>query len=163
MVLAMDISRDIAATPPKLNEAELAKQVEEIQASWLQKRPVAEEQLGLVKVNYSYRLPGVAREVHGFVKEADGSINFVFDWAKVLQGIDQLMADPAYVRDCIKAGLEPAWSTNDPLCLEKLFGGKLPFTARVTGEMKPQFDYAAEVKAAKKAYPEMAKRLGLEK
>ncbi len=27
--------------------------------------------------------------------------------------------------------------------------------------MKPQFDYAAEVKAAKEAYPKMAEKLGL--
>ena len=47
--------------------------------------------------------------------------------------------------------------------VELLFGSKGPFTAHVAGEMKPQFDYAAEVKAAKEAYPKMAEKLGLEK
>ena len=64
-------------------------------------------------------------------------------------------------RPCVLAGRNPVRDKN-PVMMEKVFGTRGPLTARVTGDLKPAFDYAKEVKAAKDAYPAMIKKLGLD-
>ena len=164
MVLKMAFSHRPAPTPPNLTDEELARKVEGVLAEWrLSQSHPSHWIMRSMKYSCSYKLPGGVGETHGFTKEADGSVLYTLDIPKGLHEIDMLMADAVYVRDCIKAGMKPVDDPSDLVFIEAFFGVKLPFVVRVTGDMKPQFDYAAEVKAAKKAYPEMAKRLGLEK
>jgi|WetSurMetagenome_2_1015567.scaffolds.fasta_scaffold07871_6 hypothetical protein len=148
--------------PPKMTDEELAKAVETTKARWKEALPRAEAMQAVTgnKCSYSFKLPGAA-EVSGFGKAADGSLLFEFDRSKMAKAAIELMANEAYIRSTLKAGLKLIDDPRDAAFMEKAFGSKGPWMARVTGKMKPQFDYQAEVKAAKEAWPKMAEKLGL--
>jgi len=168
MVLELPMPSDKAKGPaapaksPPPSAEELAKLIQAQRLQYQQTRPMMEMMLGKMKVEMTFRLPGTLAEVSGFQKQPDGSVRFAIEGAKMLQVMDQLMADDAYVRQAVLAGKKPG-ADMDPAMTEKLFGTKGPFQARVTGDMKPLFDYAAAVKAAKEAYPKMIEKLGLDK
>jgi hypothetical protein len=109
-----------------------------------------------MKMEIVYRLPGATAGVEGFTKDPDGSLHRVIEGPKVLEDLNKTLADDALLQTCLKAGHDPMEAT-----LMKHMGGVLK--ARVEGAMKPQFDYAAEVKAAKEAFPKMIEKLGLDK
>jgi hypothetical protein len=169
MVLEMAMSEDEAKAPeppaksPPPSAEELAKLIQAARLQYQQMRPMMEMMLGKMKVEMTFRLPGTLAEVSGFEKQPDGSVRIAIDGAKMLQVMDQLNADDAYVRQAILAGKKPGAADMDPAKTEKMFGTKGPFRARATGDMKPLFDYAAAVKAAKEAYPKMIEKLGLDK
>ncbi|MBI5724494.1 MAG: hypothetical protein HZA50_11085 [Planctomycetes bacterium] len=76
--------------------------------------------------------------------------------------LDKLIADDKEMSKMLKEGRTPfATPLNENMC-EALFGTKSLFQAVVTGEMKPQFDYRAEMEKAKAAMPEMIKTLKLD-
>jgi len=153
-----------AAKPEKpMTDEEIAQAVKEARDQYIQGRPMMEMVFSKMKMAMKYRLPGTLAEVNGFTREADGSVAFAFDGAKILETMDKLMADEAYLTACIKAGQKPGGDAMSPEIMEKTFGFKGDIMARVTGNLKPLFDYAAEVKAAKEAYPKMIEKLGLDK
>jgi hypothetical protein len=98
-----------------------------------------------------------------FQKEPSGAVRIVFDGAKILQAVDQLMADDAYMKTQMLAGYSIDRMRMDDTAKERLFGAKGPIRARVTGAVHPQFAYDSEVAAAKTNYPAMIQRLGLDK
>jgi hypothetical protein len=167
MVLELPMPSDEAKGPaapagPPPSAEEMAKLIQAARLQYQQMRPMMEMMLGKMKVEMAFRLPGTLAEVSGFQKQPDGSVRIAMDGAKMLQVMDQLNADDAYVRQTILAGKKPG-ADMDPAVAEKLFGTKGPIKARVTGDLKPLFDYAAAVKAAKEAYPKMIESLGLDK
>jgi hypothetical protein len=164
MILSLDLAHGmppVAPEPQVMTPEELARKVTLSQTLWNMRRADLEQSVKGTRFEFSFRLPGPAAEVSGFKKGADGAVQFAMDSAKMFQAMDQLMTDAAYVGQCIKEGRKPADDRRDPILNEKMFGSKGPWTARVTSDMKPQFDYAAEVKAAKDAYPAMLRKLGL--
>lgn len=167
MVLTMDPNdkkgaAPAAAAPPAMTDEEVAKKVAQAQTEYNQMRPMMEAMMGKMKMEMIFHLPGTLGEVTGFQKMPDGSVKFALDGAKMLAVTDELMKDTAYVTAQIKAGKKPGNDKSDPALNEKIFGTKGALTAHVTGTLKPQFDYAAEVKAAKDAQPKMIEKLGLD-
>jgi hypothetical protein len=146
---------------PTMTDEQVAKLVEAAQAQYQQARPMMEMMLAKMKMEMTFRLPGKVSETAGFQKQADGSVKLAIEGAKMLAVQDEMMKDKAALAAEIKAGRSAG--KNDAAVMEKLFGTKGDFTARVTGEMKPAFDYAAEAKAAKDAQPKMIEKLGLDK
>jgi len=71
----------------------------------------------------------------------------------------EVNADIEFLRARQKSGLSgyPIEEIN-----EKLFGVKAMPSATVTGELKPLFDYKAEVAAAKEAFPQVLKNFGID-
>lgn len=157
---APEAAKAAPAPAPKLTPEETDQRVKMQREQFQQMRPMMEMFLGKARVEMSFRLPGTPGEVGNLQKEQGGALRFVFDGAKALQAVDQLMADDAYVRERVAAGAGVDARLSDALN-EKLFGSRGPVQARVSGDLKPLFDYAAEVKAAKDAYPKMLERLGL--
>ena len=151
------------APAPKLTPEETDQRVKAQREQFQQMRPMIEMFLGKARAEMSFRLPGTVGEVSNLQKEQGGAVRFVFDGAKALQAVDQLMADDAYVRERVAsgAGVGAGGARLNDALNEKLFGSRGPVQARVSGDLKPLFDYAAEVKAAKDAYPKMLERLGL--
>jgi hypothetical protein len=160
---APEAAKAAPASAPKLTPEEIDQRVKMQREQFQQMRPMMEMFLGKARVEMSFRLPGTVGEVSNLQKEQGGVLRFVLEGAKALQVIDQLMADDAYVRERVAAGAvvgRGGAQLNDALN-EKLFGSRGPLQARVTGDLKPLFDYAAEAKAAKDAYPKMLERLGM--
>jgi hypothetical protein len=163
----LQLERPGGPPPPKpaeLSPEELDKQVEEVQKSWKETRVhMAPEAQGSL-IDLSYKLPGEPAEVAGFKKEADGSLHIRLDGTKFVAALDAFMADAKALASVIQATGEGHGASLLFLHVieEKVLGAKFPFTARVAGEAKPQFDYAAEVKAAKEGYIKMLDKAGLD-
>jgi hypothetical protein len=77
--------------------------------------------------------------------------------------MDKVAGDDAIMREIVTAGESIEGGPRTDLIMhEKVFGERAPVRARMTGDLKPLFDYKTEMEAAKKDYPEMLKRLGLD-
>jgi hypothetical protein len=169
MILSMAMDPDKekpkgpAAKAPAMTDEELAKAVEQAKMQWQQMKPMMQMMLAKMKIENVFHLPGTLAEVTGFKKGADGSVSIAIEGAKVLEVMDKQMADEAYVKAALKAGKNPIEDKPSDEVMEKAFGFKGTLSARVTGDLKPLFDYAKEVKAAKDAYPKMIEKLGLDK
>jgi len=161
---ASDTSKEEEATPdPSLSEEQMQQRLAAERAKWQQMKPMMAMTLGKMKMAATFHLPGNLVEVKGFEKTGDGGVRFVFDGARMLKVMDKLMTDDDYVRENMMAGKggmgQPPMGEE---VLKQLFGTTGPLVARTKGPAKDQFDYQAEVKAAKAAYPAMIKKLGLD-
>jgi len=161
--------RDTGTAPPaepekQMTDEEMQQRLAAERAKWQQMKPMMAMTIGKMKMDAIFRLPGKLVKVEGFQKTSDGGVQFVFDGTKVLEVIDKLMADDSYVRENMLAG--KGGMGQPPLgeeAMKQLFGTTGALVAQTQGPAEPQFDYAAEVQAAKAAYPAMIKRLGLDK
>jgi len=169
MTLLVDRPAEAAKAAPaqapaaKLTKEEIDRRVKAQHDGFRQKRPWLEQVLAKTRIEMSFRLPGTPGEVANLQKGEDGTLQFVLEGPKLLQAIDQVVADDAYMREMVvsEAGARPARPRLSEALNEKLFGARAPIRASVTGDLKPLFDYAAEARAAKDAYPKMLERLGL--
>jgi hypothetical protein len=152
------------AAPPQLTEEEITKRIADHRARWQQQRPMMAMVLGTMKMDLRFRLPGTPAEVTNFAKGDDGTLRLLFEGPKLLEGMDQLTANDAAMHEIVAAGesLGEGGPKAALLMNEKMFGSKESPRARVTGDLKPLFDYKAEMEAAKAAQPEMMKKLGLD-
>jgi hypothetical protein len=147
--------------PRDLTDEQLTERIKTFRALWQHHSPQSDGRLGNTMQRYTFKLPGAVAETNGLKKAADGSAVFEYDGARIIKAATELAEDEAYLRNTLKAGMVPCNDPRDTVMQEKIFGAKAPITARVAGPMKPQFDYQAEVKAAKEAWPKMAETLGL--
>jgi hypothetical protein len=141
------------ALPP--TDAEMAQRIVRVRARLAGKEGQAmEKMMPRMRMEFAFRLPGKVAEVEGFAKGEDGAVRKIIDGTKVLADLKALMADEAQLKASIIADGDPM----DSVMLKHVGG---IHKARVTGDLKPQFDYAAEVKAAKEAFPKMMEKLAL--
>jgi len=149
--------------PKKLTPAEIAEQIKARRAQYQQTRPLTASFMASLKIDVTYILPGKVEEVSGFTKTETGGVRMVVEGKKMLELMDKVMADDKLLTEAIVAGKDPIREgPGEQMVREGLFGTKGPVKATVTGEMKPLFDYKAEMEKAKAAMPEMLKKLGVE-
>jgi len=150
--------------PPQLTEEEITKRIADHRARWQQQRPMLAMVLGTMKMDLRFRLPGTLAEVTNFAKGDDGTLRLLFEGPKLLEGMDQLTANDAAMHEIVAAGesLGEGGPKAGLLMNEKMFGSKESPRVRMTGDLKPLFDYKAEMEAAKAVQPEMMKKLGLD-
>jgi hypothetical protein len=78
-----------------------------------------------LKVNLLFRVPGQPEEGEGFAQEA-GNLSCTLEGARVIKAVDQLMADTAFLRQIVVAGLTlgtpGAQAMIDKAVNKKLFG-----------------------------------------
>jgi hypothetical protein len=140
---------------PQLTNEQIAQRIVLARQAYAQMRGfVSPSPLARMKMCLVYRLPGKLAAASGFEKAADGSVQWTMDPDKEQLAADAAMANDDFVKSCILLGKQP-----DLEAREK--GVRTVRTARLTGEMKPPFDYQAEVKAAQEAYPKMMEKSGL--
>jgi hypothetical protein len=153
------------ATPPAPpNAEELDAKIKADREKFQQMRPILEATIGRMKTDLTFHLPGTLAEVNVFQREPNGAVRLVIDGAKVLEAMDQLALDDAYLKEQALAGRKPGGKMMlDDTMKQKLFGAKGPVRARINGVLKPLFAYDSEVAAAKANYQAMIQRLGLDK
>ena len=159
-----DDQKPQAAPPPQLTEEQIQQRIQAERMKWQQMKPMMTLFLGKMKMEVTFRLPGPLTQVKGFQKTDDGGVRFGFDGEKVLAVLDKFMADDAFVRaQVLKGGGDPGQPPlDDPAVVKELFGVEGALEAHAGPPVSPQFDYNAEVQAAKAAYPGMIKKLGLD-
>jgi hypothetical protein len=153
-----------APPAPKVPDAEVAQRVAAQRDAYRQRRPMMEKSLANFKIEMTFRLPGTVAEATNLQKDA-GGVRLVLEGPKMIQALDQLMADEAYMRDLVRSGADVG-SGNPSLVMalnQRLFGAKAPVRARLAGDAKPILDYEGEAKAARDQYPKMIERLGLDR
>jgi len=165
LVLTMG-GKEEAAAPVTLSEEEIAERIAAGRAAYQEGRPMMQALLEATKTSFRFQLPAKAEEVVNLEKEEgnERGARLVIDGAKLVEAMDRLAADNAAMRELVAAGetLRDGGPVTSKLLNEKLFGRKDVMWVRMGGEAKPQFDYAAEVEAAKAGEAEMMKRLGLD-
>ena len=147
---------------PALSDEEIAKRVADLRQKFKDRRDSMAASLGRMKLDLVYRLPGTVTDVTGFTKPAlsnaegaaDGSLHWTVVGTKLFEAYEKAMGDEEFLKKCVveeKAPITEVMAKEIPSAL----------SARATGEMKPQFDYAAEVKTAKDNRREMLDKLHL--
>ena len=143
-------------------DAEITKAVKEQKNGYNQMRPMLLAIMGTMKSEMNFRLPGKAQSSNNMTQQADGSYQVSFTGEKFIQVLDKLFADENWLKEQARAGANI--KDNPPsgdAVNELLFGQKGPVRAVVSGKTAPQFNYEAEVSAAKAGYDAMIERLGL--
>jgi len=157
------VAEQPAQPAPQMTEEEMQQRLLAERAKWQQMKPMMAMTLGKMKMDAVFRLPGKLVEVKGFQKTPDGGVRFAFDGAKMIEVIDGLMADDAYVRENMLKGR--GGMGQPPLgdkAMAQLFGTSEALEARAAPPLTAQFNYTQEAEAAKAAYPGMIKQLGLD-
>jgi hypothetical protein len=117
-------------------------------------KPMAAAVLSKMKDKVILHLPAKAADSTNFKADGDRSASITFDGSRLLELMDKMMTDEAFLAEQLKGGGEEAMA-------EKIFGQKGPIKVVTVGDAKPQFDYAAEVKQAKDGYDAMIEKLKL--
>ena len=152
---------DKQKTPP-VSEEEIKKQMAEARSQVQQMKPML-ALFAATKNEMSFRLPWTVVESNNFQKGSNGTMQVAFRGEKFVEAIDKLMEDDAWVRKAVREGrdFKKGDSQIDEMMNETLYGQKGPVRLVVAPGGKAQFDYAAEVAAAKKTYPQMVAQLKL--
>jgi hypothetical protein len=168
MVLEMETGGEEGGEEPKPpatepSEEEIQQQIQSVRAEFEQIKPMFSAIFSGMKFNLSYRLPGKIGEVTNFKKGEGDILSLTIDGARLIEILVNRLSDDKWCREQILAGRELMSDQPGSSDLnEELFGEKGPVRAVVTGELKPFFDYEAEVEAAKAAYDDMVKELGVQ-
>lgn len=150
------------ASTKKLTGAALDKQVKIEQAKLQQMLGMMGAVLGSFKDTMIYHFPGKISTVRGFKKVDDKSIELVLDGEKIIKAMKEFAADKKAIRAAISSGKDLKEGPPENYMNKKIFGSSELPEVVVSGKMKPAFDYDKSVAKAKKAFPAMCKKLGLE-
>jgi hypothetical protein len=153
--------------PPRvsLDPADLAKKMKSEREAYRKAKGDLSLDMLSMKLDLLFHVPGVPAPVKGLVEE-DGALVMHVDGTRLLQSLDGPMADNLWLRKRILAN-ETLGTQADAALKTYLNKQALAYKgeswARMTGDFRKRFDYAAEVETAKAAYSDMLVKLGLEK
>ncbi|MHC4982419.1 MAG: hypothetical protein ACYTF6_04530 [Planctomycetota bacterium] len=155
-----------AAGPPKtpterkLTDEEIQRRVLAKKMSYQQMRPLMAGILDGFNVETTFFLPGKTVEVSGFKKTPDGGLRITIEGRKLLEVFDKIVTSDELLAPGVE-GEKGIWKSvaARKQAAEIMYGPDHSFRAKVTGDLKPLFDYKAEVEKARKAMPEMFKKL----
>ncbi|MFB3893851.1 MAG: hypothetical protein ACE15C_17705 [Phycisphaerae bacterium] len=159
--MLMDTKKEGPASKPKpMTDEQVAEAVKKAKMQWQQAQPMMAAFVGKMKIDTTYMLPGKLGQVEGFTKTDKGGVQIVMDGKKMLDAMDKVLADDKMVAEMVKAGRDPVKDgPGEKAMLEAVFGKNVTaLKASVTGELKPQFDYKADMGKAKAAQEEMMKK-----
>ncbi len=165
--LVLVLSRSsIGAEPAKagrlIGPDELAKRLKDERAKYqLARGAITPEMLGMM-LDLAFRVPGTVDEVKN-IEEKGGAMAVHVEGFRIFQALDVQMIDNAFVGGVIFSGRTFSEQMVRDMVNQKVFGLKGDCWARMKGPFANRFEYKAEVDAAKKAYPGMLAKLGLEK
>jgi len=149
--------------PKAMTEQELAAAVKAAKAQYQQSRPMMGSILASMKVDITYVLPGTLGEVEGFTKTDKGGARVLMEGTKMLEIMDKFMADDKQLTAAVKAGRNILKDgPGEEVLMEGMFGKKLTALKATSSDMKPQFDYQAEMTKAKAGQAEMLQKLGID-
>ncbi len=153
-------------TLPEPTEEEVALGVKKGKVAYQTIKPIATAFLSTMRTEIVVRLPGEAEEISNFKRDEDGALRIVFDGPRMLGVLDDLAETDAAkwyefamkVKEEKRTDEEILWHLN-----ELVFGEKGPVRAVVAGEVKPLFDYEAEVAEARSDQDRLFEELGADR
>ena len=144
--------------PKELTADERAKKLQAERTKFQQSKPMFSAMLGSLKQTTTFHLPGKIDSSSNFKATPPGTLSLVFEGAKMLDALEKLMADDAWLA-------KNELNMQDTPTLDNEFGGllfgeKAPVKATVTAATAPLFNYAAELATAQKESANLQKQLG---
>jgi hypothetical protein len=114
---------------------------------------IGAEKLAKLGQRMTFRLPGtISGAGNGFITDPDGRMTLSITGSRMLAVVDSVRNDEAFRR-------RYQYEKNFPWS-RLLFGDSMP-SLTFTPQSKPLFDYAKEVAAAKKRFPQLKRELGI--
>jgi len=150
---------DANATAPALTDEQIDEQVKMIKMSYQQGKIMTQGFMKDMKFERIIHLPGEVTETSNFTKTDGNTVQIAFDGEKVMNAMDLMMADDAYLKEMIKKGNDPMQNPDEVKLNEMLFGEAAAVSAAVEKADKNLFDYKAEMEAAKADFPAMKDKL----
>jgi len=153
------------AEPAKLSDAEIAQRATDAKNKFKQQLPMFAAMLAEYRSEWSVALPGAPEKTVNFEKvaSAPNTVRIVYDGPKMLEALNKLPGDEAFWKEQAASGADFAKDGPQGNALnEKLFGTRGPIQTFVRAPLKNQFDYAAEMAAAKAGFAAMKARLKLD-
>ena len=146
----------------QISPDELAKRLKDERAKYQLARSAITREMSGMTLDLTFRVPGTVDEVKN-IEERGGAMAVHVEGFKIFQSLDVQMMDNAFVGGVIFSGRTFSEQMVRDMANQKVFGLKGDSWARMKGPFADRFDYKAEVDAAKKAYPAMLVKLGLQK
>ena len=153
--VALRKEEDETPEPVKLTDAQIQQRIQAEREEWKHSKPLMESMMNTLKMDAVFQLCGQVGAVNNLKKTSDSSVSFHLEGAKMVRAIDSLISNDAWMEQRAKDGFLESPEDGPPTgsyLNELTFGQKGGVTARVTGELKPLFDYNAESEAAKAEY-----------
>lgn len=126
---------------------------------WRALQPWLTATLGNLQQETILHLPGPVRESSNFDTNTPGTLRLHLAGPRLLAAIDDAVSDPE------RAGRlhdgDPAQGFDRERANERIYGRRAPVQAVIQPTGPVRFDYASEVAAARKSFPELARSLGL--
>jgi hypothetical protein len=163
LVLVLSRSKpDAPKSGIQISPDELAKRLKDERAKYQLARSAVTREFSGIALDLTFRLPGTVDEVKN-LEERGGAMAVHVEGFRIFQTLDVQMMDNAFVGGVIFSGRSFSEQMVRDMANQKIFGLKGDSWARMKGPFADRFDYKAEVDAAKKAYPAMLVKLGLQK
>jgi len=149
---------------PEIPEAQLDNLVKQAKLNYNQTRPMMQGILPGLKSETILHLPADIKEISNFEKVNARTVRIAFEGSKMIEVMDKMMQDEAWLKEQIRAGKDPIQDgpEGDLAMNEMFFGEKAPVRVVLAQGAQQLFDYDAEVTAARANYENMLKELGLE-
>jgi len=147
--------------PAKLSDEELKRKVLVEKVKWQQGRGMMVATMSGMLMESTYNLPGKVEKTSCFKKLGAGKVRFTIKGDDFIKTLDRLTADEKFWK--AQAAGSNRGSLKDfqvPEALKMLYGSTEPPCVEVSGAVKPLFNYAEEVAAARKGMPDLVKKLG---
>lgn len=148
--------------PPSRNEPATAESIQRERRQFRAARPWIAATLGAMQQETLFRVPGVVRSASNFDTNTPRTLRLRVDGARLMQALEDVMFDAEFERKRLAGVASSNLLTTDHSLNEKLYGQRAPLLAVIQPDRQPLFDYAAEVAEARREFPEVARRLGLE-
>ncbi len=145
----------------RLSEPITAESIRRDRRRFTASRPMLLAMFGNLKQEVTFHLPGVVRRSSNFKTLSPGVLRVCFNGERTIHALEEMISDDRLVQ---------VLSTNTPaqaelaailMLNEKVYGEKGTIQAIIRSDNKPAFDYHAEVAAALREFPAVARKVGL--
>ncbi len=155
-------NKDANKSSVNLSDAELGDRINKAKLEYNQSKPMMQKMLSKMKIEKTFHLPGKITKTSNFKRLDYKTIEIAIIGSKMIEMMDDVMADEILLKEQIRAGKDPIDGLKEIEMNEKLFGHKGPVQV-VFKDAVPLFDYKTEMAIAKKNYEIMLKKLKLDK
>lgn len=147
-------------TDEKLTPQQAALKIKEGRAKYQQMKPMMAMIVGAMKHDVVFHLPGRPGKSSAFQKDGAGTLSLQFSGAKMLEAMDALINDDAWMARNSGVMDPDSAPPMDEEMSKLLFGEKGPVQATVNGLGDAAFDYEAEVADAQEAFAALRQEIG---
>jgi len=164
LVLLIEEKEETETAPAtKPSPEEVKSQIEQAKKQWQTMKSMMGPMLEKIKQDLTYKLPGTIESTTNMKKIDANTVNIQVDGAKIVAAMDAMMNDDQWLKKQAEAGVfikgGNAPTMDDEELNLKIFGEKGPVKVIITGPGQSQFDYKAEVDAAKAEYSKLMDQL----